>query len=171
MGIEYYAVSTSCKTCLWTFEAVYQLSGHLQLPIRRLAASLYAHRIVRYFCVGLVALSLDVALFWLLVTAGGVHYLWAGALGFVLATLLNFELGLRFVFDPINDSFRRTAMLLVYAASSVGLVLHQAILYAGVEFAGLHPFAAKPVAIVIVFFWNYFSRSRLIFTSTRSRVH
>lgn len=139
------------------------------MALASLLNGLLAQQVVRYFCVGLVTLCLDLSLFWTLVKVFGFHYFWVGAAGFVLTTLVNFELGLKFVFGPIDAAYRRTAMLMVFTVSSIGLVLHQSILYVGVELIRLDAVFAKLVAIAMVFSWNYLTRSRIIFAPSRVR--
>ena len=58
---------------------------------------------------------------------------------------------------------RRKELLAVYAVSAVGLLWHQAALYAGVETLGMNVYVAKIGAIALVFFWNFFLRKHFVF--------
>lgn len=120
-------------------------------------------RIVRYFLIGLVTASFDLAFYLLLVNGLGFDYFRTGAAGFVLTTLLNYELGLRFVFTEPGHARSVDSLLKVFAVSTAGLVLHQLCLASGVEVLGLGTTTAKLLAVGIVFFWNYFARTRLVF--------
>ena len=120
-------------------------------------------KIAKYFVVGGVSAVIDIAIFSLLTYLLSVHYLAAGASGFVIATLVNYALGVRFVFTSGVRFGRRTEVAAVFAVSLVGLLVHQTVLWAGVEMVGLHSFISKLCASASAFFWNYGARSRLVF--------
>ncbi len=120
-------------------------------------------QIVRYFFVGGVAAVVDIAVFAALINLLDVHYLVAGVAGFLLATGVNYVLSVRHVFAAGARFSRRKELLAVYAVSAVGLLWHQAALYAGVEMLGMNVYAAKIGAIALVFFWNFFLRKHFVF--------
>lgn len=120
-------------------------------------------RIVRYFFVGGVAAAVDIGLFSLLVLAFGWNYLLAGLLTFLLATLVNYVLSIRHVFESGARFRRKHEIALVLGVSSIGLAVNQAALLAGVEMLGLPPVAAKVAATGVGFFWNYWARAQFVF--------
>jgi putative flippase GtrA len=124
-------------------------------------------RILRYLFVGGVAACVDIGLFLLFAGHLALPYLWVAAATFTLATLVNYILGIRFVFVSGRRFRRRWELVLVYLVSGVGLALNQAILALGVEVMGLGLLASKLVATCVVFFWNYASRRLIIFGPTR----
>jgi len=126
-------------------------------------------QIVRYFFVGGAAAVVDVAVFAALINLLGVHYLFAGAAGFLLATWVNYVLSVRHVFAAGVRFSRRRELLAVYAVSAVGLLWHQAALYAGVELLAINVYAAKVGAIALVFFWNFFLRKHFVFAPAAPR--
>ena len=127
-------------------------------------------QIVRYFCVGGVAACVDVAIFALLINLAGLHYLAAGAAGFLIATWVNYVLSVRHVFAAGARFSRSREVIAVYAVSAIGLIWNQVALYVGVEIVALNVYLAKLSAIALVFFWNYFSRKHFVFaTGDRSR--
>ena len=125
-------------------------------------------RILRYFAVGGAAACVDIGLFMLFAGGFGLPYLWVAAGSFLVATLVNYVLSVRFVFESGRRFRRRWELILVYLVSGIGLALNQAILAAGVEIAGLGLLAAKLVATGTVFFWNYLSRRFFIFGPPRA---
>lgn len=55
-------------------------------------------KVVRYFVVGGVCAAIDITIFSVLTYVLAVHYLVSGAAGFLIATAVNYLLGIRFVF-------------------------------------------------------------------------
>jgi putative flippase GtrA len=96
----------------------------------------------------------------------GLPYLRVAAGTFVLATLVNYVLSVRFVFVSGLRFRRRYEIALVFLVSGIGLALNQAILWACVEFAGLGLLVSKLAATAVVFSWNYLSRRHFIFGAT-----
>jgi putative flippase GtrA len=118
--------------------------------------------------VGGVCASLDLGIFLLFAQYLGYPYLRVSAASFVLATLLNYFLSVRFVFVSGLKFRRRWEIVMVFAVSVVGLLLNQLILAQGVEGWGLNLLLAKVAATGCVFFWNYFARRLIVFGATRA---
>jgi putative flippase GtrA len=123
---------------------------------------------VRYFLVGGAAACVDIGLFTLFARQLALPYQPVGAATFLLATLVNYVLSIRYVFHSGRNFGRRWEIAMVYVVSAVGLGLNAAILWLGVEVARLDLLAAKLVATGTVFFWNYLSRRLLVFGALRA---
>lgn len=124
--------------------------------------------LARYFLVGGAAACVDVGLFTLFARELGLPYQPVGAATFVLATLVNYVLSIRYVFHSGRKLGRRWEIAMVYVVSGVGLAVNAAILWAGVEVARLDLLAAKLLATGTVFFWNYLARRLLVFGAPRA---
>ena len=122
----------------------------------------------RYFVVGGVAACVDVGLFMLFAKVLGLPYLRVAVGTFILATLVNYLLSVRFVFLSGRRFTKRWEIALVYAVSAIGLVLNAAILWLGVELGHLGLLPAKLAATGTVFFWNYLARRLFVFGATRA---
>lgn len=120
-------------------------------------------RIVRYFFVGGVAAAIDIGLFFIFAKQVGWNYLLVGAGSFVVATLANYLLSVRLVFQSGARFARHHELLLVYLVSFVGLAVNQTALYVGVEMLLIDMMFAKLFATAMVFFWNYGVRAHFIF--------
>jgi putative flippase GtrA len=120
-------------------------------------------RIARYFGVGAAAACVDIGLFMLFAQYFGMPYLRVAAGSFILATLVNYFLSVRFVFVSGAKFRRRWEIVLVFAVSAVGLAINQGILALCVERAGMALLFAKVVATGVVFFWNYLARRHFVF--------
>jgi putative flippase GtrA len=125
-------------------------------------------RIARYFAVGGVAACVDIGLFLLFAQHFGLPYLRVAAATFVVATLVNYWLSIRFVFVSGARFRKRWEVALVFAVSAVGLGLNQGILALAVERLGAGLLAAKLLATGAVFFWNYFARRVFVFGAVRA---
>jgi len=117
----------------------------------------------RYFLVGGAAALTDLSLFFLLAHIAGLPYLAVGALSFLVATYVNFILSIRFVFRSGSRFSKRHEMLLVFAVSAIGLLVHQLVLFCAVELLEFHLMLAKITATGTVFFWNFGARRYFIF--------
>jgi len=124
---------------------------------------------LRYFLVGGTAAALDLVIFVIFAKWAGFNYLLVAAAGFMLATCLNYLLSVRFVFKSGARFGRRQEVLAVYLVSKVGLLIHQAVLYACVEFLLVELVASKIVATGTVFAWNYLARATFVFRAIRSQ--
>jgi putative flippase GtrA len=123
---------------------------------------------VRYFVVGGVAACVDIGLFTLFARQLGLPYQPVGAATFILATLVNYVLSIRYVFHSGRNFGRRWEIAMIYAVSAVGLLLNGAILWVGVEVVRLDLLLAKLGATGSVFFWNYLARRFLVFGALRA---
>lgn len=123
--------------------------------------------LTRYFFVGGAAAVVDIGLFALFAKVMGLPYLRVATASFVLATLVNYWLSVRFVFVSGQRFRRRWEMAMVFGVSAAGLAFNAAILWLCVERAHIELMAAKLVATGVVFFWNYFARRTLIFGALR----
>ena len=119
--------------------------------------------IARYFVVGGVCAIVDLGIFFVFAKLANLPYLRVAAAGFLIATLLNYFLSVRFVFVSGARFRRRWEVALVFAVSAVGLGLNQLILAICVEQLGVELVLSKIVATGFVFFWNYFARRVLVF--------
>jgi len=113
-----------------------------------------AAELLRYLAVSGAALAVDTAC--LLVVAQFVHYLWAATLGFVLGAVTSYLLSVRWAFRHRRlAAFPRTEFAAFVAIGVVGLGLNNLVIYALVEHAGVSLLAAKAVAAVITFSFNF----------------
>jgi putative flippase GtrA len=120
-------------------------------------------KLVRYFFVGGAAALVDFGLFALLARVAGLPWFPVALFSFTLATLLNYLLSVRHVFESGIRFTRRHELMLVYLVSAVGLAINQVVLWFGIESARVDMLVAKLIATGTVFFWNYGARRYFIF--------
>ncbi len=120
-------------------------------------------KIVRYFFVGGAAAAVDISIFFVFAKQLGLNYLAVGAVGFMIATFVNYLLSVRHVFTSGVRFKKQQEVALVYCVSLIGLLFNLAILYLCISVYNIEMMLGKVTATVTVFFWNYFSRRHFIF--------
>jgi putative flippase GtrA len=110
----------------------------------------------------------DIGLFMLFAQYLGLPYLRVAGASFVIATLVNYFLSVRFVFVSGLRFRRRWEIAMVFVVSGIGLAVNQLVLYGSIEFGHTSLLFAKLVATGTVFFWNYVARRAFIFGATRA---
>jgi putative flippase GtrA len=120
-------------------------------------------RVVRYFFVGAVAATVDIGLFTVFARLLGYDYLIVAGCTFVLATLVNYWLSVRHVFESGARFGRSLEVALVFAVSAIGLAINQGVMFVAVDKVGLDLVLSKILATGIVFLWNYQSRANFVF--------
>lgn len=113
-----------------------------------------AAELLRYFAVSGAALAIDTGALFL--AANFVHYLWAATLGFLLGAVTSYLLSVRWVFRHRRlAAFPKTEFAAFAAIGLAGLVLNNLVIYSAVEHAELSLLAAKAVAAVLTFSFNF----------------
>ena len=120
-------------------------------------------RIVKYFFVGGAAAAVDIGLFSLCAVYLGWPWLPVSITTFILATLTNYYLSINFVFDSGIRHKKHIEIAGVFAVSTLALLVNQATLYLAIEVFNLNLIVSKVIATGVVFFWNYYGRSKFVF--------
>ena len=124
-------------------------------------------KIFRYAAVGLAAAITDFLIFAIFAKFLELNYLAVGAVGFIIATTINYFLSIRFVFKSgVRFRFGKE-ITLVFLISLVGLGVNQAVLYLGIGILGFDMLLTKICATGMVFFWNFGARSNFVFKPMR----
>jgi putative flippase GtrA len=130
--------------------------------MRRIIQPDLLRTLFRYVFVGGLGAIADWTIFAGLVYLADWHYLFAGTLSFVLATLLNYGLGLAWAFQG-GRHVRHLEILYVYLASLVGLLINLSVLFLLYEWAQFHLLLSKVLASGFAFLWNFSARYFWIF--------
>ncbi len=117
---------------------------------------------IKYFFVGGLAAVIDWLIYWMLIEYFSLFYLQAAFISFIIATLVNYLLSIKWVFK--NRRYKKTMeVVLIYIISAVGLIINELFLYVLVELIEMNLLSAKISATGVVFFWNYFARKIFVF--------
>ena len=120
-------------------------------------------KIMKYAAVGGVAAATDFLIFALFAKLLKFNYLMIGAIGFIIATTVNYFLSIRFVFESGVRFGLQKEISLVFLISFLALGVNQAVLYVGIGILGWEMLFTKICATGAVFFWNFAGRSQFIF--------
>ena len=120
-------------------------------------------KIVRYFFVGGISAFIDIGLFTLFASYHKFPWAIVSLITFIIATLANYLLSIRFVFVSGSKYKKQHEILGVFIISTLALLLNQIFLYFFIEVIDLHLVFSKFLATGILFLWNYYGRKRFVF--------
>lgn len=120
-------------------------------------------KIVRYFFVGGISAIIDLSLF--AIFAGYFKFPWAivSVVAFIIATLVNYFLSIRFAFKSGSRYKKHHEILGVFMVSTLALLFNQMFLYLFIEKINLHLVISKCLTTGMLFLWNYFGRKKFVF--------
>ncbi len=112
----------------------------------------------KFSAVGLTCFAVDYGLLIILTEFTSLEYFSSSAISFIVSTLINYVLSMRFVFSG-KEGMNRWAELLIFVALSViGLGLNQMIMWIVVEEMKIFYLFAKIISSIIVSVFNFISR-------------
>jgi putative flippase GtrA len=121
-------------------------------------------KLVRYFFAGGAAAAIDFAIFFFAVKGLGYPWFSVAIFSFVVATIANYLLSIRFVFESRVRFRRREEVALVFMVSAVAMALNQAILWLAIDLLTLNLLISKVAATGTVFLFNFGCRHYFIFS-------
>ena len=116
-----------------------------------------------YVLVGAAATGLDLSIFSVFTLWLGYNYLLVAGAGFIIATVFNYYLCIRFIYVSGSRFNRRAELASIFLVGASGLAFHQLLLYAMVDSFELPLLLAKLLAIIAVFSWNFAARQYYVF--------
>jgi putative flippase GtrA len=120
-------------------------------------------KIIRYFFVGGFSAIINLGIFSLLTKILDINYLLASASSFTAATSIGYMLTIQHVFQSGARFGRKKEIFWTFTISLMGLFFDLCIIFVCVELLYIEAIASKIIATGLVFFWNYFARSRFLF--------
>lgn len=119
-------------------------------------------QLFRYITLGSFSNIVDFASLYLLTDFLGLHYTISVAISFVLGTLTNYIISIKWIFERgTYNIYSEFSFVLIISA--VGLLLNELIIYLLVEYLLVHYMLSKLASVIIVMFWNFFARKKWIF--------
>lgn len=114
---------------------------------------------IKFGFVGVAAAIIDFGLLSIFTEFFNIHYLISAALSFIIATIFNYWISMKYVFiSRYSQQEKQREALLFLILSLVGLALNQMLMWFFVDIAAIHYIIAKVFATVIVMVWNFISR-------------
>lgn len=121
-------------------------------------------QLFKYGFVGGIAFCVDFGSLIFLTEFIKIHYLISAAIAFILGLLTNYTLSILWVFPKRAIADKRVEFLLFLIIGLVGLALNEVIIWFFTEFIHFYYLISKLFSTVIVFFWNFFARKKLLFS-------
>ena len=128
-----------------------------------MTSPLLAREFVRYFWAGCLVFGLDLAVLVALTELAGLHYLVANLFGFAVGLAAGYLLCTRWVFARRRLALAHREFAVFVGLTLIGLALNEGLIWAGVEFAGLHYTLAKVVATGAGFVVNFALKKAVLF--------
>ena len=117
----------------------------------------------RYTFVGAIAFAFDFGSLFALAHFGGVHYLVAAGIAFLIGLSVNYVLSIQWVFTRRSIGDKRVEFLLFAGIGLAGLGLNELFIWLFTEIVGFHYLASKIASTVFVYLWNFFARKYSLF--------
>lgn len=121
-------------------------------------------QISKFFILGIISTLLDLLVYFLLINIG-FHYIIAIICGYLSGFVINVYIGRKYIFQDGRkvDSFQKELNILIII-NILALGLNILIVFFLFEyFAIFDEYFARLIAIVFVFFWNYFTRKIFVY--------
>lgn len=115
-------------------------------------------QLVKFGVVGVVCFGIDYGLMVLLTELGRLDYLVSSGISFSVSVVVNYLLSMRFVFQSKKNSNKVKEFAAFVFLSITGLLLTEALMWAGVERIGLHYMLTKVAVTGIVMIYNFVTR-------------
>jgi len=120
-------------------------------------------QLLRYIFVGGIAYAVDFGSLFLLTEVVKIHYLISAAIAFILGLLTNYILSIFWVFAKRTLTSKQMEFLIFAIIGLVGLGLNEGIIWFFTALIHFHYLMSKVISAIVVFFWNFFARKRILF--------
>ena len=120
-------------------------------------------QIIRFFIVGMITFGLDMVTLVILTEYYQIYYLTSAAFGFIVGSTLNYVLCVLFVFHSGRFKRKTNEFITFIILTFLGLLLNHAIMYLGHGALLINYKWVKIASLVIVTFFNFFSKKYIVF--------
>lgn len=117
-------------------------------------------QLFRYLFVGGVSVIADAGSLYVLTAFFDVHYLVSAIIGFILGTIVNYTLSVRWIFESTKKFKSEVTLFTLIGVGGLGI--NELILWMLVSGLGFHFMVAKAFSVSVVLIWS-FSLRRLLF--------
>lgn len=123
-------------------------------------------QLLRYGVAGGTAAVVDYGTLWALTEWAGVHYLVSAMCAFIAGLAVNYVISIFWVFTENRFANRKVEFLIFLIIGVIGLGLNELIIYFFSDVIHIHYMIGKLISTVLVFFWNFFARKLILFSTT-----
>ncbi len=115
-------------------------------------------QLVKFGIVGVLATLIDWVIFYLLTNIINIHYGIATAISFLISTVFNYYLSVKYVFDVDSSTSKKRNFVIFLIFSIIGLGLNELILWICIEKIRLYNMIGKIIATGLVMIFNFITR-------------
>lgn len=108
--------------------------------------------------VGIICFIIDYGLMIILTEVVGLTYLVSCALSFIVSTIVNYILSMRFVFESKENVNKTVEFILFVIMSTIGLGLTELLMFLAVDKLNIYYMISKIVVTGIVMIYNFVTR-------------
>ena len=108
--------------------------------------------------VGIICFIIDYGLMIILTEVVGLTYLVSCALSFIISTIVNYILSMRYVFESKENVNKTVEFILFVIMSTSGLGLTELLMFLAVDKLNIYYMISKIVVTGIVMFYNFVTR-------------
>jgi putative flippase GtrA len=123
----------------------------------------YSVQFVRSMVVSVAAVVANFGGSYILKDILGVYYLLSAAGSFLLGVVVNYYLSVKWVFASRQVASRHAEFLIFATILGIGLLLNLVLIAGMVEILKLNFWIALPISTVLVFFWNFLARKKILY--------
>lgn len=117
--------------------------------------------IFRFVVTGGISFIVDYGLFFVLSQVMHINYLISTGTSFTVSVVVNYFMCVLWVFEEAKDSGKKT-MTLFILTSIIGLIINLILMWIFVDLLSINEMISKILATLLVMFWNYVSKKRVI---------
>ena len=115
-------------------------------------------QLVKFGIVGVLATLLEWVIFYILTNIIHIHYGISTAIAFLISTIFNYYLSVKYVFDVDKEKSKKRNFIIFVIFSIIGLGLNELILFICIEKINLYNMIGKIIATGIVMIFNFITR-------------
>ena len=112
----------------------------------------------KFGVVGAIAFCIDYGLLAFCVEVLHLDYLVSATIGFTVSVVFNYLASMRYVFRHKEDMSKRREFVIFVVLSVIGLIINNALMWAGVQLLRQHYLLVKLFATAVVMVWNFVTR-------------
>ena len=112
----------------------------------------------RFGIVGFLSTLLEWVIFYILTNIIHIHYGISTAISFLISTVFNYYLSVKYVFDVNQEKSKKRNFIIFVIFSIMGLGLNELILFICIEKINLYNMIGKVISTGIVMIFNFITR-------------
>lgn len=123
----------------------------------------YSMQLVRSGIVSVAAVVVNIGAYYVLKQLFGVHYLVSAPIGYGLGILVNYYLSIKWVFATRKLTNKHHEFIVFALINAAGLGIYELLIWSMVEDLNIGTLVAPVIATILVFFWNFLARKKLLY--------